>query len=110
METGRPRGPPHGPRPRCSGTAAAWRCGIVLAVLLLGSTIRTIVGPVRAVTESAAAIGAGNLDQVVPITSDDELGQLAATFNTMARQLREYRQSHKAQLIRAQQTSQATID
>ena len=85
-------------------------CGILLAVILVGSTIRTIVHPVRAVTESAAAIGAGNLDQVVPITSDDELGQLADTFNTMARQLREYRHSHKAQLMRAQQTSQATID
>ena len=61
-------------------------------------------------TESAKAIGAGNLDQVVPIMSDDELGQLAAAFNAMARQLREFRQSHKAQLIRAQRTSQATID
>jgi len=85
-------------------------CGIILAVILVGSTIRTIIRPVRAVTESAAAIGAGNLDQVVPITSNDELGQLASTFNTMARQLREFRQSHKAQLMRAQQTSQATID
>jgi len=85
-------------------------CGIVLAVFLVANTIRLIAYPVRAVTESAVAIGAGNLDQVVPITSDDELGQLAAAFNTMARQLREYRQSHKAQLIRAQRTSQATID
>ena len=85
-------------------------CGIVLAAFLMGSTIRTIVAPVRAVTESATAIGGGNLDQVVPYTSDDELGQLAAAFNTMARQLREFRQSHKAQLIRAQRTSQATID
>ena len=85
-------------------------CGIVLAVFLVGATIRMIVYPIRAVTESAVAIGAGNLDQVVPITSDDELGQLAAAFNTMARQLREFRQSHKAQLIRAQRTSQATID
>src|SRR5208337_897322 len=85
-------------------------CGIVLAVFLVGTTIRMIAYPVRAATESAVAIGAGNLDQVVPITSDDELGQLAAAFNTMARQLREYRQSHKAQLIRAQRTSQATID
>ena len=84
--------------------------GIVLAVFLVANTIRMIVYPVRAATESAVAIGAGNLDQVVPITSDDELGQLASAFNTMARQLREYRQSHKAQLIRAQRTSQATID
>jgi len=85
-------------------------CGIVLAIFLVANTIRMIVHPVRAVTESAVAIGAGNLDQVVPITSDDELGQLASAFNTMARQLREFRQSHKAQLIRAQRTSQATID
>lgn len=85
-------------------------CGIVLAVFLVAHTIRTIADPVRAATESAVAIGAGNLDQVVPITSDDELGQLASAFNTMARQLREFRQSHKAQLIRAQRTSQATID
>jgi len=85
-------------------------CGIVLAVFLIANTIRMIVRPVRAATESAVAIGAGNLDQVVPITSDDELGQLASAFNTMARQLREFRQSHKAQLIRAQRTSQATID
>ena len=76
-------------------------CGIVLAVFLTASTIRTIMAPVRAVTESATAIGAGNLDQVVPITSDDELGRLATAFNAMARQLRDYRQSHEAQLIRA---------
>ena len=85
-------------------------CGILLAVFLMANMIQLIASPVRAVTESAAAIGAGNLDQVVPITSEDELGQLAAAFNAMARQLREYRQTHKAQLIRAQRTSQATID
>lgn len=84
--------------------------GIALAVFLVAGTIRTILYPIRAVTESATAIGAGNLDQLVPISSEDELGQLAASFNTMARQLREYRQSHKAQLTRAQQTSQATIN
>jgi two-component system, NtrC family, sensor histidine kinase KinB len=84
--------------------------GIALAIVLVASTIRTILHPIRAVTESAVAIGAGNLDQLVPITSEDELGLLASAFNTMARQLREFRQSHKAQLMRAQQTSQATID
>jgi len=85
-------------------------CGMLLAIVLVASMIRTIVYPVRAMTASAMAIGAGNLDQVVPITSDDELGRLAAAFNTMTRQLRDFRQSHKAQLLRAQRTSQATID
>lgn len=84
--------------------------GIALAILLVAGTIRTIMYPVRAVTESAMAIGAGNLDQLVPIASDDELGQLGNAFNAMAHQLRQFRQSHQAQLIRAQQTSQATID
>jgi signal transduction histidine kinase len=84
--------------------------GIALAVFLVASTIRTLVYPIRAVTESATAIGSGDLDQIVPVSSEDELGQLAAAFNTMARQLREYRKSHKAQLMRAQQTSQATIN
>ena len=64
--------------------------GIVLALLLMASTIRTIFSPIRAATESAAAIGAGNLDQLVPINSEDELGQLAMAFNNMARQLREF--------------------
>jgi NtrC-family two-component system sensor histidine kinase KinB len=84
--------------------------GIVLAVLLTAGTIRAILQPIRAVTESAAAIGLGNLDQLVPINSEDELGELAKAFNDMARQLRDFRNSHKAQLIRAQRTSQATID
>lgn len=84
--------------------------GVGLALLLIASTLRTVLQPIRAVTESAAAIGAGNLDQLVPFTSADELGELASAFNSMTRQLRDYRRSHKAQLRRAQQTSQATID
>jgi signal transduction histidine kinase len=84
--------------------------GIALAVILVGGTIRTILYPIRAVTESVAAIGAGDLDQLVPVSSEDELGQMVSAFNSMAHQLRDYRQSHKAQLTRAQKTSQATIN
>ncbi len=96
-------------------SALLWYSGalalaIALAVFLTASTIRTILGPIHAVTDSAMAIGAGDLDQLVPIACADELGQLAGAFNTMARQLRDFRRSHKAQLIRAQRTSQATID
>lgn len=87
---------------------------LVLAVLLAGvwawQTVRTTLRPIQAVTQSAMGISAGNLDQVVPYLARDELGQLAQAFNHMARHLRAYRQSHSAQLLRAQQTSQATID
>ncbi len=82
----------------------------ILAVWLAWHTIRGILQPIRSVTQSALAIGLGNWDQVLPVQSRDELGQLAEAFNTMARQLRHYRQTDYARLLRAQRTSQATID
>lgn len=83
---------------------------VLLAVLLAWHTVRYILQPIRAVTDSAQGISLGNLNQVVPVLSRDELGQLAEAFNLMARHLRDYRQSQSAQLLRAQRTSQATID
>jgi NtrC-family two-component system sensor histidine kinase KinB len=88
--------------------------GLVVAAVLAGllgwNMTRSILQPIRAVTESAREISAGNLDQVMPVVSADELGELSQTFNVMTRHLREYRQSQLDQLLRAQQTSQATID
>ena len=83
---------------------------VLLAALLSWWTSRSILRRLRAVTASVRAIGAGNFDQVVPVLSRDELGQLAEAFNVMARQLRHYRQTDYSRLLRAQRTSQATID
>jgi signal transduction histidine kinase len=82
----------------------------VFAAVLAWRTIADILRPIRAVTESAVGIGRGDLDQVIPAMSHDELGQLAEAFNGMARQLRHYRQTDYARLLRAQRTSQATVD
>ena len=92
------------------GFAVGFALAVTFAGLLAWGTIRAVLQPIRAVTESALAISAGNLDQVVPVASNDELGQVAEAFNRMARHLRDLRQSQLAQLLRAQQTSQATID
>ncbi len=81
-----------------------------LAALLIWSTTRSILRPIQAVTQSAIAIGAGNLHQAVPVVSRDEIGHLAEAFNNMTRQLRAYRDSHSVRLLRVQRTSQATID
>ncbi len=85
--------------------AAAGAASVIALVLS-----RSILAPIRAVTLSARAMSQGDYDQVVPVTSRDELGQLADTFNGMARTLRDYRQAGTARLVRAQQTAQATID
>src|SRR5262249_11122205 len=82
----------------------------VLAVWLAWPTAAATPRPVQGVPRCAVAIGLGILDQVVPVLSRDELGQLAEAFNVMARQLRHYRQTDYARLLRAQRTSQATID
>ena len=82
----------------------------VLALLAAWHTVRTILRPIQAVTEAAEGIRTGNLDQLVSYRAPDELGQLAEGFNLMARYLRDFRQSHSAQLLRAQRTGQATIN
>ncbi len=86
----------------------------VVALLVAGAAwylLRTILAPIRAVTEAAQAIGvSGQLDREVPVLGRDELGRLAGAFNAMSRQLREYRATNLSKLLRAQRTAQATID
>lgn len=70
---------------------------------------RSIVQPVQSLTESAQQLGDGNLDQHVPVQSDDEVGKLAAAFNKMAAKLRAYRQSATEQILQAHQTTASAL-
>jgi NtrC-family two-component system sensor histidine kinase KinB len=71
---------------------------------------RAILLPLSRLTLSVREVERGNLDLVVPVSSHDEIGQLATAFNAMAGRLRELRRSNQARLLRAQQTSQLAID
>ena len=83
--------------------------GILLSLFLSYRLARSILRPVQALTASAAALGDGNWDREVPATSNDELGELARTFNTMAAKLRAYRDATTAKVMRAQRTMEATL-
>jgi signal transduction histidine kinase len=54
------------------------------AVLLIVSLSRRILGPVEALTSAARRMEAGDLSQRVKIASNDEIGDLARAFNSMA--------------------------
>lgn len=69
----------------------------------------SLLQPIRALTQSAVAVGEGDLDRTVPEFSRDELGQLARAFNTMAEKLRAYRTATAERVIRTQRTMEATL-
>lgn len=75
--------------------ASTWLAGLAAAAmaLVVGSLLfRQIVAPVKAVTVAARRIAAGELNQRIPVTSRDEVGQLAGAFNQMADALNHDRQ------------------
>ncbi len=69
-----------------------------LGVLIVGGLqARRIVKPVRALAAAAHRVADGDLSQRISVTSDDELGEMAAAFNTMAAELeRQHELRHRA--------------
>lgn len=64
--------------------------GVLLAttVIAVGVT-RLLADPITRLTAVAEQVAAGNLTAQVPVQSTDEIGALAAAFNTMTARLRE---------------------
>jgi len=71
---------------------------IVLVVIVVSAfQARRIVAPVRALAEAARRISSGDLSQRTSVTSQDELGEMAIAFNTMAAKLEQQQElRHRA--------------
>lgn len=82
---------------------------VVLFFFLAWRLADSLLRPIRALTVSAVALGDGDLDREVAVTSRDELGQLAKAFNQMAVHLRAYREATMAKVLRTQRTMEATL-
>ncbi len=61
--------------------------GVILAVVMGALLANRLIKPIRRLTDASRSLAKGNLDQQLPITSQDELGQLTETFNQMSADL-----------------------
>jgi two-component system nitrogen regulation sensor histidine kinase NtrY len=66
--------------------------GVVLGLLLAWWVTARITRPVHELAAAAGEVAAGNWNAHVEIQSGDEIGELAAAFNQMTRQLTEQRE------------------
>ncbi|MDO8725944.1 MAG: GAF domain-containing protein [Candidatus Methanoperedens sp.] len=65
---------------------------MLIIVMLVGFGIAgtyLIIRPLRSMTEGARILGEGKLDHRIDVTSGDEMGELATSFNIMASELEE---------------------
>jgi NtrC-family two-component system sensor histidine kinase KinB len=87
--------------------------GIIIALIISSYVCyhlaRSILQPILSLTRATHELGEGNLDQIVRVTSRDELGDLADSFNKMAVQLRAYQQSTADRIVRLHSTMETTL-
>ncbi len=84
--------------------------GAALAVVFILLMSRAILRPLGTLTQSLEEVAKGNLDQIVHVNSRDELHKLAEAFNSMAANLREFRRTDRAKLMRIQRTTQLAVN
>lgn len=70
---------------------AAGVAGLLIVVMFT----RQALAPVRGLTAAARRLGSGDLSQRVAESGNDDIGELARTFNTMASDLELARQQHR---------------
>lgn len=68
---------------------------LILGILLSYWTSRRLVSPLQRLTQAVYRVGEGNLDERVPSTTQDEVGQLARAFNAMADNLKKQEHMRK---------------
>jgi PAS domain S-box-containing protein len=86
---------------------------LIISIFIFGISylISTkITLPIKNLKNASIEIGKGLFNKVLPINSDDEVGELTASFNTMAKQLNDQRDELLTREARLNHFYEATID
>lgn len=71
---------------------------ILAAVLLTFAVARTMTGPIRSLSRAAERVAEGDLAARAPVITSDEVGALAATFNTMVDRVQYWQENLEAEV------------
>ncbi len=82
----------------------------IIAFTLLVNLPSNISNPISELTDSIQKIAANKYDERVHFEDNNEFGDLAKSFNTMAQKLEEYNSSNLAQLMRQKTRIEALIN
>lgn len=63
--------------------------GLIISILLSFLLSKTMITPIRRLTEGAKLVAEGDFSHKIEVESEDEIGILTNTFNTMAGQLKQ---------------------
>jgi twitching motility protein PilJ len=76
---------------------------LILVLLFTFFTIRSITRPLGEMSQVAEKFGSGDLSQVMPVRSRDEIGQLGVAFNNSVVQLRDFVEAQRQEALRSKQ-------
>lgn len=76
-------------------TGLTFQMSAVIGTIIILLAVRKIVKPIKLISEASKEVAKGNFDIQVIIKSNDEIGQLAADFNLMAKELKSLDSIHK---------------
>lgn len=82
----------------------------VIAVVILSYIFsQNMVKPIMKITKAAQKVSEGDFDQKVEINTNDELKDLADTFNNMTVQLKRYSEMQIERILRERENTQAVL-
>jgi len=90
--------------------AVLWLLAAALAALFMAFfAAKSVTKPVRELIAAASGIASGDFSKEVKVSSRDEIGELAKTFNTMSLKLKEYNEMQIDKIIAEKTKTQAVI-
>ncbi len=91
-----------------------WTVALVALLTVVGAWLTravatSVIGPIETLTRATTRIAAGDLEVAVPVERDDEIGQMARSFNEMAARLRLAKASDLDAIAQARQVAERVM-